>query len=603
MELQTKKDLLGFIYNRAYDLDHKDLQVLLRDNIFKYQSGLNMAELGKLSYKRSEFIHSKIESPLEVLANPSRLFALAEWAGLLDVSCFSIIMVHYNLTMGTFYDHALHNQATAAELEELNNLKSFGPYMATELGYGNNVAALKTEAIYDHDEKCFFLNTPDCLAQKYMSYSGFSDIPKIAVVMARLKIKEKDHGVFPFVVRLCDENGLRDGIQAIPCPEKPVQGLDNGLTSFHNLRVERDHALMGEIAAISEDGEFVANIKNVRARFLKSMSRIMPGRLCVSSAALGAGKASCYIALKFAQYRLSNAPGASDTAIIHFRPFQRALFVNLSKVYAMSALTNDGKTKFLDGDGKVDNDLTTQINITKAIVTWEMADVVSNCRERVGAQGIFSINKITEYISLLQGLVTAEGDNQVLIATAAGQLVNQSPAALIHTGDECLSELSVENIITLLNARESHLHKSISENKINSAGSFFDEWNDNANDSIKLARLRGHRLALQAQAKWQCESSVAQSHLETLGRLFGLSLLKEDSAWYCSCDLVERDLIHGLDREIDRLCLLLEPHINTLIDAFGYDEALFDAPICFPDYGEQFTARSECMNSEGKRYE
>ena len=101
MELQTKKDLLGFIYNRAYDLDHKDLQVLLRDNIFKYQSGLNMAELGKLSYKRSEFIHSKIESPLEVLANPSRLFALAEWAGLLDVSCFSIIMVHYNLTMST----------------------------------------------------------------------------------------------------------------------------------------------------------------------------------------------------------------------------------------------------------------------------------------------------------------------------------------------------------------------------------------------------------------------------------------------------------------------------------------------------------------------
>ncbi|WP_086932590.1 acyl-CoA dehydrogenase [Agarilytica rhodophyticola] len=591
MDIQSKDFLKNFIYNNSFEKNHQDLLTLLRNEIFERREGLNLTQSGELSYERSRFIHKEIESPLDVLANPDRLFALAEWAGLLDVSCFSIIMVHYNLTMGTFFDHALKNKGVADFVEELDSLSSFGPYMATELGYGNNVAALKTQAVYDHEEKCFYLNTPDQLSQKYMSYSGFSHIPKIAVVMARLIIKDKDYGVFPFAVRISDLDGLCEGITAIPCPEKPVQGLDNGLTSFNHIKISLNQALFGEIAEINENGEFVAKIKNVRARFLKSMSRIMPGRLCVSSAALGGGKASCYIALKFAQHRLTNAPGGQDTAIINFLPYQREMFINLAKIYAMSALTNNGKSRFLSIDGDIDSELTSQINLTKALVTWEMTDVIISCRERCGAQGIFSVNRITEYISLLQGLVTAEGDNQVLIATVAAQLVNMeyTPGSQVYDNGDKYDSFTPESITGLIALREKNLIKEISEHRLSFNGTFFDEWNSISNDAIHLSKLWGYRVAIETMINWKSESVESQNLIKALANLFGLYVIQKDIGWYIDSGKLSKNLLMSINKQMDGLCSELLPKVDEIIEAFGYDEDLFKSPICYPEYQRVFT--------------
>jgi acyl-CoA oxidase len=153
------------------------------------------------------------------------------------------------------------------------------------------------------------------------------------------------------------------------------------------------------------------------------MSRIQPGRLCVSSAAVGAGRASVWIALRYASQRLTNAPGRHDLPVIEYRSHQLALFTALAKVYAMTFLLNHVKREYLHSPDGVPAELNHLISITKALTTWEMTEVVATCRERCGAQGIFSVNRIADYGSLLQGLVTAEGDNQVLLATAAGQLL------------------------------------------------------------------------------------------------------------------------------------------------------------------------------------
>ena len=591
MDTQTTNPLIDFVYNKGFEAYHRDLKAVAEHDLFRPHHGLNMRQIGELAYQRSRHIHSQIEPPLEVLARPERLFALAEWAGIQDVSCFSLVMVHYNLTMGTFFDHGLKQAGLAGFVEELNNLTSFGPYMATELGYGNNVASLKTQAVYSHEDRCFYLSTPDLLSQKYMSYSGFSHIPKIAVVMARLNIKDKDVGVFPFAVRLSDEQGLRPGISAVPCPEKPVQGLDNGLTAFDRVRVELDHILMGDMAEITEEGEFVPHIKNVRARFLKSMSRIMPGRLCVASSGLGGGKASLYIALKYAQNRLTNAPGAGSTEIINFSAYQRDVLVNLARTYAMIALTNDGKTRFVAEPETPDAELMNQINITKALVTWEMTDVIANCRERCGAQGIFSVNKITDYISLLQGLVTAEGDNQVLIATAAGQLINQAAPELDpHVEDEVFS---AANLASLACLRERALHQDIANRRDAFDGSFFDEWNLISNDAIALARLRGMRLALNALRNWRTGCAQSDDKLQRLAQLFGLYILQQDAAWYALNGDISQQHILSVSAHMDELCRSLVGDVNSLIDAFGYDEAFFHSPLCYPQYEQHFTDYSK----------
>ncbi|MGH1552041.1 hypothetical protein ACRAWF_07475 [Streptomyces sp. L7] len=250
----ARAELTRLIFDGAYEHVHADIRALLLDPVFDARDGLSLPEAGRLAYERSRFVHGRVERPLEILKNPRRLFALAEWPSLLDVSTFSLLMVHYNLCLGTVAEHGGDREDLKDYFEELDGLESFGPYMATELGYGNNVAALRTEAVYDRHSQTFVLNTPDPLAQKYMSYSGFQDVPKVAVVLARLKADGKDHGVYPFVVRVSDAAGLCEGIHAVLCPEKPVQGLDNGLTWFDHVRVPRRNLLLGDMGEFTPEG-------------------------------------------------------------------------------------------------------------------------------------------------------------------------------------------------------------------------------------------------------------------------------------------------------------------------------------------------------------
>ena len=142
----TRDELLRLVFDGNYERIHKDVREILFDPIFDYQSNLTLPEAGRLAYRRSRLVHGWLERPLEILRNPLRLFALAEWPSLLDISTFSLLMVHYNLCFGTVVDHGSTREDLADYFEELDSLASFGSYMATELGFGNNVAALRTEA-------------------------------------------------------------------------------------------------------------------------------------------------------------------------------------------------------------------------------------------------------------------------------------------------------------------------------------------------------------------------------------------------------------------------------------------------------------------------
>ncbi|MFC0437661.1 acyl-CoA dehydrogenase [Kutzneria buriramensis] len=569
-------ELLRLVHDGTYDEAHQDVRAALLDEIFDPREGLSLPEAGRLAYERCRHLHGKLARPLDILRDPRRLFALAEWPSLLDVSTFSLLMVHYNLCLGTVFDHGLDRPDLQDMIAELDGLSSFGPYMATELGYGNNVAALRTEAVYDRETETFVLNTPDAAAQKYMSYSGFRDIPKIAVVMARLRADGEEQGVFPFLVRISDHNGLCEGIRAVPCPEKPVQGLDNGLTWFDHVRIPRKNLLLGDMATFDEDGTFRATGGNRRKRFLRAMSRILPGRLCVSSAAVGAGKASVYIALRYAANRLTNAPGRDDVPILAYRSHQLALFTALAKVYAMTFLLNHAKREFLAGENPELNDL---ISITKALSTWEMTDVVAVCRERCGAQGIFSVNRIADYGSLLQGLVTAEGDSQVLLATTAGQMLarrDDAPEPAVpwpHDRDIADPVRHVE----LLRYRE-HTLRAAARTAMAAETGYFAGWNNAINPALAMARVRGVRIALEQLLKTGSEI------LRPLAALYGLTEIQRDAGLYLARGAMTAEQVERLPAVIDAQCAQILPHVNTLIDGFGLTPELLRAPIAADDY-------------------
>jgi acyl-CoA oxidase len=590
-----RAEITRLLYNDTFEQVHKDLRELLRHPIFDPQEGLSLPDAGRLAYERSRHVHGQLERPLEILRNPSRLFALAEWPSLLDVSTFSLLMVHYNLCFGTVFDHGIDRPDLADYIEELDALTSFGPYMATELGYGNNVAALRTEATYDPATETFVVNTPDALAQKYMSYSGFGDVPKIAVVLARLKAGGTDYGVYPFLVRISDRDGLCEGVHAASCPEKPVQGLDNGVTWFDHVRIPRRNLLLGDMGEFLPDGTFRPTGGNRRKRFLRAMSRIQPGRLCVSSSAVGAGRASVYIALRYARQRLTNAPGGNDMPILEYRSHQLSLFAALAKVYAMTFLLNHAKQEYLAQRGSISTELNNLISITKALSTWEMTEVVNVCRERCGAQGIFSANRMADYVSLLQGLVTAEGDNQVLLATTAGQLLAQSdsqpaPAAPDPRGRDIQDPTFA---LELLGYREYTLHKA-ARTAMDDSGerTYFEAWNGTMNLALDMARNRGVRVALERflDAVSSAETYEVRSALQSLAALYGIIEIQRHAGLYVAQGAMTAEQVEQLPTAIDELCTLILPHVTMLIDGFQLSPELLRAPIAADDYVTAFQA-------------
>jgi acyl-CoA oxidase len=608
MTLSASADLSRLLFDGRYEQTHQDLHDLLLDPLFDPREGLTMTEAGKLAYERSQAVHARLERPREILADPWRLFALAEWPSLMDVSTFSLLMVHYNLAFGTVVEHGARDDLKDL-FDELDRLDSFSPYMATELGYGNNVAALRTEAVYDAGTGTFVLNTPDALAQKYMSYSGFQDVPKLAVVMARLKADGKDHGVFPFLVRISDGNGLCEGVHAAPCPEKPVQGLDNGLTWFDHVRIPRRNLLHGDMGGFDENGVFRPASGNQRKRFLRAMSRILPGRLCVSSAATGAGRASVYIALRYAAQRLTNAPGRNDLPVIEYRSHQRALFTALAKTYAMTLLLNHAKREFTGApQDAVPAELNHLVSITKALSTWEMTEVIATCRERCGAQGIFSVNRIADYGSLLQGLVTAEGDNQVLLATTAGQIIAQGgddeePGTPPDPQGRDLRDPRF--LVEALRYREQELLRAARASMADDSQgrTYFEAWNATINPGLEMARVRGVRTALEsfAAAVDEARDETARSALGPLAALYGLTEVSRDAGWFLARGALTAEQVERLDAEADALCAELRPYADALIGGFNLTPELLRAPIAADDYVAAFQQRTGAFGPAAAR--
>ncbi|MER5727689.1 acyl-CoA dehydrogenase [Streptomyces sp. NPDC002138] len=601
-------DLTRLLFDGRYEQAHKDISELLLDPVFDPREGLTMNEAGKLAYARSRVVHGGLERPVEILRDPWRLFALAEWPSLVDVSTFSLLMVHYNLSFGTVLEHG--DRPELKDLvDELDRLDSFSPYMATELGYGNNVAALRTEAVYDAATETFVLNTPDALAQKHMSYSGFQDVPKLAVVMARLKADGKDHGVYPFLVPISDGTRLHEGVHAAPCPEKPVQGLDNGVTWFDHVRVPRRNLLHGDMGGFDENGTFRPSSGNQRKRFLRAMNRILPGRLCVSSSATGAGRAAVYIALRFAARRLTNAPGRNDLPVIEYRSHQLALFTALAKVYAMTLLLNHAKREFVAAaPDAVPAELNHLISITKALSTWEMTEVIATCRERCGAQGIFSVNRIADYGSLLQGLVTAEGDNQVLLATTAGQIIAQSgdlgdeePSGAPDPRGRDLRDTAF--LVAALRHRERELLRAGRASMADESreGTYLDAWNDTMNTGLTMARVRGVRTALECftEAAEGAGTEETRTALGLLASLYALTEVQRDAGWYLARGVLTAAQVEELPRALDALCVLILPHAETLIGGFNLSPELLRAPIAADDYVAAFQQRTGAFGPAG----
>jgi acyl-CoA oxidase len=230
----------------------KALRELLEGPLFDRCERLAEGETAALAYDRAAFVARSLRlSPRRLARDPRPLFALQGEPLPADGATSTVLSIHYCLAAGSIVAHGENRPELEPFLAELERMDSCGVFLARELGNGDDVASLETEAVYEPETREFVLTSPHPRAYKWMPNLG-SAVPKLAVVMARLISLGKDRGVFPFVVRICDRDGAPcKGIRTVALTDRPAHGLDDVVTRFEGVRIPKAQLLAG---SASESG-------------------------------------------------------------------------------------------------------------------------------------------------------------------------------------------------------------------------------------------------------------------------------------------------------------------------------------------------------------
>lgn len=79
-----------------------------------------------------------------------------------------------------------------------------------------------------------------------------------------------------------------------------LNGVDNGRLTFDNVRIPRVN-MLNKLCDVTEEGNFVSDIKKNTNRFFKVTDRLLSGRLCIAAMCITSTKGALYHAIKYSQ--------------------------------------------------------------------------------------------------------------------------------------------------------------------------------------------------------------------------------------------------------------------------------------------------------------
>ncbi len=386
---------------------------------FRFQEGLTHWGRICLSYDRLRIVNRAVEDPQVLAADPVELTAIHEWAGPVDPGMATVLSIHYNLFFGSLSDH----EAAGRDLGEYVRAERIGTFLCTEVAHGNDAAQMETTATYDPAAREFALNTPHPEAAKFMPNTGPAGGAKGAVVAARLLVEGTDHGVFLFLVPLSDGDGSPlPGIGVRPLPQTTSSPVDHCATTFDNVRLPFDALLQGDHGRLTPDGEFTSALGSSRRRFLESIGRVTMGKLCMTAHGLGVMRHALDVAMRYAHTRQTTGMTKGQRVpLIAHRGHHTPLLDAVATTYAATLLQRSVVRQWDRASGEERETYERLTAITKAWITWRSRAVLSECRERCGAQGLIQANGIALQLASIEGTITAEGDNTVIMQKAGAR--------------------------------------------------------------------------------------------------------------------------------------------------------------------------------------
>jgi acyl-CoA oxidase len=541
---------------------------------FAARRDLTREETTRLVYDQLRTINAEFGPGSDLLAEPSRLFALFAWAGLADPALVFVLLVHYCLALASIVDLGGTDESTAGRVRELDELSSFGCFLITEPRRGSSHIATRTQARYDPERDEFVLHTPSPVAAKLAS-AALPGLPKLGVVLARLTVAGRDRGVFAFAVPLRDERAPRPGIEISPLPGMPLLAADSCLVTFDHVRVPRSDWLAGGATIYSDGTTFHDVCADADSRLVRT---IAAGSYCWSaqSVALAAAARACVtIALRYASQRTTMARQAPRVPAITHRNQHRPLLGALARAYAITFLANeaaladapsrDGQ-RSLGGAATPWSSINRSSALTKALVARGLEDIADRCRRSYGALGLMTANRVLDYQMLGHAFHAAGGDGQlILLDTARALVAGQSPQppSPPEDGPEPGSLLDPAYLRSLAEAREHRAHQDAA-------------WNEQYDTYLELANAHGAALILAAglRAAGKTADPDASRLLTDLCLLHALESVHESSGRLLANKLLTSSQVLEIPEAMNTLCDRLLPNVATLIDAFDIPGSL-----------------------------
>jgi len=411
-----------------------------------------------------------------------------------------------------------------------------------------------------------------------------------------LIVADVDCGVFSFAVDLSTPQGPLPGVRLSNPMEMPLVPFDYGLVGFNDVRIPFD-AWLADGATIDASARFHDPLEDATERLARTLTAAQniwgPGSIGLAAAA----RASASQALHFSARRTSMARVGREVPLLYFNTQRRVLFRSLGASYVITCLANEASREWADSlRHRVQLDKSTtpmmwapwsatnrKLALVKAMTASTTEEVATQSRQHCGVAGVLLANRFLDYLGMGQVFNDASGNNNLILLDTARFLAS---GAIQPTRSQVIGQEWSEAgaAIDALRHREHRLIDTLAsgvQERTDQGLESLEVWNPLLPLARDAAEAHGLNLAVDAAitATDSTSNGAARDILRDLTSLFVFDRAHRHAASLISEGLVDAKQYPLLDTAIDQLCERLMPHVETLIDAFGYPQSIIQSPV------------------------